>query len=104
MADPRTPEEMRAFAEAKQAEAVAHHARADDAGRRLGALLATRTEEVPPCPSCGHVATSRELDDQAAMLRLEQRRFAGMGNAAGIQAMFWRAQADRAELAVKEKA
>lgn len=102
--DLRTPEEMRALAAAKQREAEAHHARAEDAGERLSRLLATGTGDVLPCPACGHVATGGEPDDQAKMLRLERHRFAGMGNAAGAEAMFWRAQADRTEAAMKEAA
>lgn len=101
--DPRTPEEMRALAGAKEARAAAFHARADDAGNRLMALLLAKPDPTT-CPTCGHAAADQDYDQQIAAVRFEERRFAGLGNAAATLATFWRGQADRLEAAMKERA
>lgn len=98
MSDPSKPEEMRALANIKQQEAEQHHARADDAGRRLTELLISKPD-TEPCDTCGHVPTDADRDRQVTELRLEQRLFAGRGNAASNLAMFWRNHADRVEQA-----
>lgn len=96
-----TPAEMRARARAFAREAAEQHARAGAARDRRDELHRRIDSQrfAAACPECGRSETPRELEDEAKTADLEFRRFAGMGNHAGVMAMFWRECADRAEAA-----